>query len=408
MSRIHNSRKAWLIISSQSISIAGDSLLLMVLPLMILERTGSIFQVSLVFILTQVPVFLSFLSGLMRRYFQARTLIIVYDIVRFFILMIVSLFIYLDYSMILVYLMIFLFNIFSTLFRPTRMEFITYIVDKESLQKFNSLDRTFESAAYAIGFGIGGYAFFYLPLHLIFLLDSIPFLLAGIALYLLKTHNAANKDEPLTPQVKTSFWSTAKFINKHRLLSFLVYGEALAGLAFGIFMSLFVVYCINYLGASSIVAGHSEMILAFAATTAGILLSINIIKLSDKTLGPIGYLGMGVAMVLLGFNKSIWLTFLFVALIGIFNMFYSIAIRTLLQKNSRQEELIHVFAFESILSRAALIIGSGLAGIALDVTSLTVNWAILFSGVILILVSIKAFQVLYFGNTKLQEQDVSV
>nr|WP_151256741.1 hypothetical protein [Bacillus stercoris] len=79
-----SNRAAWILICSQSISIAGDSLLLIVLPLLVFDLTGSAFEVSVVFILTELPNFFGFFSGVLRRYFSPKQLVILYDAGRFF------------------------------------------------------------------------------------------------------------------------------------------------------------------------------------------------------------------------------------------------------------------------------------------------------------------------------------
>ncbi|MFD3257567.1 MFS transporter [Paenibacillus lentus] len=403
-------RNAWLLIGGQSISIAGDSLMMMVLPLMVLDLTGSVFQVSIVFILTQLPTFFGFLSGTFRRFYRPKILIVSYDFIRFIILLITSVFMIFQVSIYAVYVMVFLFNIFSTLFRPTRIEFITHIVPEDSLQRFNSVDRTFEAVAYAIGFGLGGYAYFYLSMPQIFALNSLPFLLSGISLLFMRSKELAESGAGSQPsdKVKSSFWRTALSVNKRPMLSFLVYGETLAGLAFGVFMSLFVVYGRQFLGVDSIMLGHLEMVQALAATIAGLLLSFGLLKISERALGFFGYFGMGLSMLLLGVNSMIWMTFLLMTFIGAFNMLYSIGVRTLLQKNSSNKEMIHIFALESILSRSSLIVGSGLAGFILSTTNLTVNWVIFASGILLILVSIWAIRALFTRGFESKGKDVGV
>ncbi|MFC4770230.1 MFS transporter [Effusibacillus consociatus] len=397
-------RNAWLLIGGQSVSIVGDSLLVMVLPLMVLDLTGSALQVSVVFILTQLPNFLAFLSGRMRKYFTPKTLIFFYDLSRFVILLIISTLLYLNTSLIyLVYFLFFVMNLFSTLFRPTRIEFITHIVSEDSLRKFNSYDRTLEAVATAVGFGLGGYAYHYLPLQWVFALNSLTFFISGISILFLKTsYQGAGLDNK--HHVKISFWETVVSVSKNKTQSFLMYGETMAGVAFGIFMAMFVVYARHYLSVDSITIGHLEMLQSFFATMAGFLISWGLVKVSDRVLGLIGYSGMALSMVLMGLNSIVWPVFFLMAIIGFFNMMYAVAVRTLLQTNSPKEELIHIFAYESILSRTAFIVGAGMSGGLLSYSGLTANWVILSAGIILFFVAAWGFQVLFVQQKKLPER----
>ncbi|OPG90921.1 hypothetical protein B2I22_16920 [Bacillus spizizenii] len=394
---VKSNRAAWILICSQSISIAGDSLLLIVLPLLVFDLTGSAFEVSVVFILTELPNFFGFFSGVLRRYFSPKQLVILYDAGRFFILLFLTFMeIYGYNSTYIIYCMFFLINIFSTFFRPTRIELITQLVDKSQLKKFNSLDQTFEATAMAIGLGLGGYAYHYLSLEWIFFCNALTFFVSGFVMLMIKSiKSTKDVSENNSKFTLSYFWKMSIQVSKQKQTSFLVFGEALAGGAVGIFIAIFVVYAKQYLQVDSITIGHMEMIQSIFAICTGMLIALNFIRISERSLGVCGYLGMGICMIVIGITTSIPLVYLLMAILGLFNMMYSIAVRTLLQTSVQKEEVIHVFALESILSRSASIVGALVAGSLISLFSITANWVIFYSGLILLIVSLWGYRNLF-------------
>lgn len=397
-------RRAWLLIGGQSIAIMGDSLLLIVLPLLVLDRTGSALQVSLVFILTQLPTFLGFLSGSARRFGASKTLIVSYDFARLALLLMMALLLATRAdALAAVYALYFAVNFFSTLFRPTRIELITQIVPERALLKFNSYDRTLEALATAAGLGLGGYAYRYLPIPSIFALAALTFLVSGTSILFLRTGGhggAAARRERL----ESTFLATLAALARNRIGGFLVAGEGIAGIAFGAFMSTFIIYARRYLQVDSVTLGHFEMLQGVFATVAGLGMAAGLLRLSNRTLAVLGYLGMGVATVLLGVNAAVWPVYPLMVVFGFFNMLYAVAVRTLLQVHCPKEQLIHVFALESMLGRASFIVGSAGAGALLTLAVIAVNQVLLAAGVVLLLVTAWGYLALFAVRPRLASE----
>jgi Major Facilitator Superfamily len=386
---------AWLLIGGQSIAIMGDSLLLIVVPLLVLDRTGSALQVSLVFILTQLPAFLGFLSGTARRHAASKTLIVTYDYVRLGLLLGIALLLALRSDALAgVYVLFFAVNCFTALFRPTRIELISQIVPKHALLKFNSYDRTLEALATAFGLGLGGYAYRYLPIPSTFLLAALTFLVSGTSILFLQTTIRGEAPVDQVP-VASTFLATLVRVARNRVAGFLVGGEGIAGVAFGAFTSTFVIYARRYLSVDSVTLGHFEMLQGLFAMVAGLCIAAGLLRLSNRSLAVIGYLGMAASTIVLGINAAVWPVYLLMVTFGFFNMLYAVAIRTLLQLHCPKEELIHVFALESMLGRASFIAGSALAGAALTLAVAAVNQIVLYAGLVFLLVTIWGFLALF-------------
>jgi hypothetical protein len=294
-------------------------------------------------------------------------------------------------------------NFFSTLFRPTRIDLITQIVPDRALLKFNSYDRTLEALATATGLGLGGYAYRYLPIPSIFALAALTFLVSGTSILFLRT-GARGGAAASRERLESTFLATLASLAHNRIGGFLVAGEGIAGIAFGTFLSTFVIYARRYLHVDSVTLGHFEMLQGVFATVAGLCMAAGLLRLSNRALGVLGYLGMGVATVLLGVNAAVWPVYPLMVVFGFFNMLYAVAVRTLLQVHCPKEQLIHVFALESMLGRASFIVGSAGAGALLTFAGIAVNQVILAAGVVFLLVTAWGYLALFAVRPRLASQ----
>jgi MFS transporter, NRE family, putaive nickel resistance protein len=386
--------RAWLLVGGQSISTLGDALMLVVLPLAVLDLTGSVLQVSLFFVLTQVPAFVGVLAGTPRRRFAARSLLVAYDLGRAALALGIAALLAVDRGNIyLAYGLVFLAATLTALFHPTRIEYISHIVPEAALTRFNSYDRTLEAVAMAAGAGLGGLAYHALPLPVNFVLDAATFLLSGLSLLALRSPAGAGTHAPAV--VATSLRAALSALRRRPVTRYLLGGETLTGVAFGVYTALFVVYVRRYLREGPIVFGNLEMVLAISATLAGFALGIERLRLSNRALVVVGYLGMGLAMLALGFTSTTWPVFPVIAALGVANMCYAVGVRTLLQTSSPPDERVHVFGLESVLSRTAQILGAGLAGVLLTASVLRVNWAIAIAGLLIVAAAVWGLRVLY-------------
>jgi MFS family permease len=387
-------RNAWLLVGGQSVSTLGDGLLVVVLPLMVLDVTGSAIQVSIIFILTQLPTFFGTLSGRLRRRFAPRELLVAYDSARAGLLLTMAGLMAISSNLVyVVYVLVFAVGIFTAVFEPTRIEFITYLAPEGALTRFNSYDRTLEALAIAGGAGLAGYLYHLLPVAPIFLVDAGTFAVSALSLLAIRA-TPATAGVAGIPAVEASFRAAVAAARRRQATVFLLGGETLTGVAFGMFGATFVVYARRYLHVDSIMYGNFEMVQALAATVTGFYLGAGRLRVSDRGRAVIGYLGMGLAFVCLGLNGDLWPVFPLMVALGLTNMLYAVSVRTLLQTTSPQREVVHVFALESVLSRTAAVVGAAIGGTLVGLSVLRVNWTILAAGSIVIVVAAWGYRVL--------------
>lgn len=389
-----SNRNVYLLILGQTVSLIGDNLSLIVLPLLILDYTGSALQVSIIFILTDLPSFLGIFAGILRQHFSSKKLLIFYDIIRFLLMLGIAVTTLIKpINLNFIYFLFFSIAFFSSLFRPTRSELVTHIISPNSLKSFNSIDQSLEAVATALGFGLGGYAYAFLPIHWVFIFDSMTFLISALSIIFIRKYYNNDSLQEHTNVKKISIRKVFSQINRQLILSYLVYGEMICGVAFGIFVSILAIYIKKSLGADSITFGNLQMVQALMSTFAGLIIGTNIWSISNEKMSFSGYLGMAICILLLAFNHSIFIVYLLMAGVGIFNMMYFIANRTLLQLSSERNELIHILSVEATLGRISFVIGAAAVGSITDYFSLTANWAFLVAGALFLTVGLWGLKV---------------
>jgi hypothetical protein len=103
------------------------------------------------------------------------------------------------------------------------------------------------------------------------------------------------------------------------------------------------------------------MVQAVAAGAAGFLLA-RMTHLHSKAQVPVvGYLGMGIVLIVLGVVTSVPVVFALMVVLGAANIVYAVGVRTLFQRVAIGGALLDVLAAESVLSRGATVGGSLIA-----------------------------------------------
>jgi len=355
-------RDARLLVAGQIMSTFGDTLLIVGVPLMVLQVSGSAVQVGFVVALTQAPTLLGFLARRLRRRTAGRSLLVAFDLLRMVAVALVAALLAIGPSTLpAVYALLTVTSALAALAAPTRGELATHVVSPDELMRLNSYDRSGEALAVAAGAGAGGVLVAVSPIWTIFAIDAVTFLLSAATILLLSTAVRRGRAGALDT---TTERRPRGALLRNRAISLVLLAEALTSLALGAFLALFVVFVIRELSAGSAVYGFLEMTQAAAAGAAGLLLARATRPLAESQVPVIGYLGMGVVIVVLGLTSSLPLVFGLMVALGAVNILYAVGVRTLFQRVAAGGALLDVLAAESVLSRGATVAGA-LAGAAL-------------------------------------------
>lgn len=258
-------RETWkhpaLLLSSVGISNLGAWVYFIALNLIVLERTNSAFAVSILYMLVPIAALLSsFWSGTVIDRVDKRNLMVLLDVSRAVLIAILP---WID-SLFVLYTLVFLINIGSSLFESASLIYMTKLVSKTNRQRFNALKNFIQSCGFILGPTIAG---------LLFLVGSPTFAIylnagvLGMSALILFSLPDIEKQAMISGAERLSFsmivadWKeTFRYARKHRYIT-LVY-------------ALFCVMTIFMSGLDSLEATFATRVLDFSESTYGFLVSI--------------------------------------------------------------------------------------------------------------------------------------
>ncbi|GAE25557.1 hypothetical protein JCM9140_1557 [Halalkalibacter wakoensis JCM 9140] len=175
--------KSWkypfILLAGIGISNVGAWVYLLALNLIVFEQTGSPLAVAGLYILIPLATIVTnFWSGSLIDRLNKRSLMVVLDLFRA--LCIFSLPWVLDASIWLLYMIVFLINMATSMFNPTSMSYITRLIPAEQRKRFNSLRSLMDSGAFLIGPAIAGVLFMMGDPVLAILINAGALFLSGI------------------------------------------------------------------------------------------------------------------------------------------------------------------------------------------------------------------------------------
>ncbi|WP_085509187.1 MFS transporter [Thalassobacillus devorans] len=188
-------KNPFLLLFGIGLSNIGDWIYLIALNLIVLDMTGSPLAVAALYILKPLAtIFTNFWSGTIIDRLNQRDLMVRLDLVTavlIFILPSIS-------SLWLIYLVVFLINMGSSVFEPTSMTYITKLIPSEKRKRFNSLRSLIDSGGFLIGPAIAGLLFMLGTPYMAIYINALTFLGSGLITLLL-------------PQLDDSTWKQKSF-----------------------------------------------------------------------------------------------------------------------------------------------------------------------------------------------------
>ncbi|MCF7826231.1 MAG: MFS transporter [Candidatus Marinimicrobia bacterium] len=171
----------------QLISQAGDSVTHMAVIWLMLELTGSPSLTGFIaFAATAPALIFGLFSGVLADHYRRRTLMLISDLARFFLILLIPLFYSLDMlTPIVLALIVFSAASFGTLFNPSRDAIIPELVQESQLLRVNALIQSTGYLAYFVGLFGAGMLLSALGLVNLFFLDAVTFLISFFLIMLI-------------------------------------------------------------------------------------------------------------------------------------------------------------------------------------------------------------------------------
>ena len=252
--------------SAGLISMTGDWMLFIALPIYVYKLTGSALATSAMFIAEMIPsLLLGSLAGVfVDRWNRKRTMVITNLLLALGLLPL--LLVHSTAWLWVVYVVAFVESILSQFFTPAESALLPLLVSAEHLGPANSLNSLNKNIARLVGPPLGGIVAGLMGLPAITLTDAASFLIAGsmIALIIVKprptrevstiTSNAADRPHPIV-MVWHEWLEGLGLIKRERLVSIMFILFAVTSLGEGVFGVLFVVFVYKILHGGALQLG---------------------------------------------------------------------------------------------------------------------------------------------------------
>jgi len=248
-----------LLLTGVGISNLGAWVYFIALNLIVLEMTQSPFAVSVLYMLVPLAALCAnFWSGTVIDRTDTRRLMLLLDALRAVVVFSLA---FID-SLALIYVLVFLLNIASSVFESASLVYMTKLVPSGDRQRFNAMKNFVQSAGFILGPAIAGLLFMIGSPTLAIQLNALALLVSVGILALLPTlHTAREEVEVFSVRMIIEDWKTVvRFASTKRYVT-LVY-------------SLFCVMTIFMSGLDSLEASFATQVLDFSEGRYGFLVSV--------------------------------------------------------------------------------------------------------------------------------------
>ncbi|MBM7837022.1 MFS family permease [Alkalihalobacillus xiaoxiensis] len=250
-----------LLLVGVGISNIGAWVYLLALNLTVLTMTGSPFAVSVLYMLIPVATLVTNMwAGSFIDRLNKRTLMITLDIMRACLIFCLP---FID-SLFLIYALVLLINMGSSMFESTSIVYMTKLIPKENRQRFNSLRNFIQSSGFILGPSIAGVLFIVSSPNMAIFVNAVALLLSAFVIMLLPNLDLKDEEavyERVTFAVVKKDWKLVlAFGRKHTHVTwvYLLFG------GFVVFLA----------GIDSIEAAFATKVLLFSESTYGFLVGI--------------------------------------------------------------------------------------------------------------------------------------
>jgi len=193
--KIFINKEIGLVFFGQVLSQAGDSIYYIALLWIVLEKTGSPSITGVFGSLNFLPyLFFTLPGGVLADRFSKKTIMLSSDFIRFLLVMLVFYLFSKDiFSLILIGIITFTIESFSSIFYPSRDSLIPQLVPKEKLSHANGLIQVSWQLASLLGPAFAGILLNYINIVKLFSIDGITFLISFLFLFTIRKEKKVQK-----------------------------------------------------------------------------------------------------------------------------------------------------------------------------------------------------------------------
>ncbi len=388
------SRGFYSLFLSSSVSAIGDGIRTLVIPLVILYVTGSIFLFGLIYS-TEFLVWIvsSGISGYIIDRTNRVSNLFFSNFIMFFLMLTVSLSYFFAYTYFILFILIAVIgtSIGETFFNPSSFSLLPDIVHK-NLDKRNALLSMGMNASLIVGYVIVGFGFFAISWGFLLAVDSASFLISAVI-----SHFGLKKYSIIETKEKIQMWKETRevifFLKSKKIILYTI----IFGFAFN-FLTSGMAIIVPMIAVENTSIGSISLSIFYICELLGMLLggSIIIIKRSRKLLTYllIGSIGEGLVMLTMGISlrdEGIIVIVMVILLLvnGVFSELINIPLRVWYQQLIPKDKRAKIINIKDLILTIPMVIVFPLIGYLLDYFS---EWLTIFIfGFSAVIVSIVEF-----------------
>jgi len=319
------------------ISMIGDWVLFIALPIYTYNLTHSSLATGLMFVASTLPrVVLGSVAGVYVDRWDRQRIMVIADLSRA-VLLLLLLFVKSSESIWIIYLVAFLESIISQFFGPAENALLPQLVDESHLVAANSLNSLNNNLARLAGPALGGLMLSSFGFRNVIFIDSISFLISGIMIAFIVRPALVGEVEGMNSATAQShIWQDwlagLRFMLNSPVVSVIFWVIGIAGIAEGLFNVAFVIFIRQKLGGEALEFGWLTSAQAIGGLMGGLLIGWIGNRIWPNRL--IGLLAINGLLILTMVNvPALPLALTLILLAGIPIVGYSVGVDTLLQRH---------------------------------------------------------------------------
>jgi len=365
------------------LSSVGEWIYFIALNLMVLEMTGSPLAVSAFYIIKPFATMCTnFWAGSVIDRLNKRKLMVFLDMFRALFIALLPFF----SSLILIYFIVFIINMASSIFVPTSMTYITKLIPQDQRKQFNSLHSLVSSGAFLIGPAVAGLLFLLGTPTFAIYINALALLVSGIvtlAMPDLERGEIVSSDTHFSWNVIKGDWKIVlDFVHSCRyvMVIYFLFTAVMLIMASAV-DSLEVAFAKEVLQLSDSQYGFLVSIAGAGIIIGALLNSLFARKLETSLLIGIGALFVSMGYIIYAFSTI----FLFAAIgffvLAFFMAFANTGFQTFYQNNIPVEIMGRVGSVYNLIQAGIIIIVTFIMGLVAQITS--VQWVVIVGSLIM-------------------------
>ncbi|MEK4229453.1 MFS transporter [Solibacillus sp. FSL H8-0538] len=367
----------------------GEWIYFLALNLVVYDITGSPLAVSILYIIKSFATLCTnFWAGSMIDRLNKRKLMVYLDIFR---AMLIALLPFVS-SVILIYIVVFIINMASSIFGPTSMTYISKLIPPEQRKQFNSIYSLVTSGSFFIGPAIAGLLFLIGTPILAIYINAMALFISGIITLVMpdieKESISFSKNNKLTLKLIKRDWSVV--IEYSRQYSYIMMIYFLFSFVM-VIMASAVDSLETAFAKEVLLLSDSEYGLLVTIAGAGILLGALVNTFIVKQIGISVLIGFGTVLVSTGYLVYAFSSSFFVAAIGFLFLAFFIAFAntgflTFYQNNIPVEIMGRIGSVYNLMQALLVIIATGTMGVMAQI--LSIQFVVIIGVLVMMMISI--------------------